>query len=142
MELHTVGNVNVAGSLEEVKAKMTRIKTAAATRNATGYAPKQHDENWKYKTVMDDNVCPTCNPLHGQLYRGDYLLGDFPYYESITKYKIRVHNATMYHPALSCRCEAEWVNSHEVIVNRVHQEFIDAVGVVESRVFTRTLRDI
>lgn len=133
-----MGNVSVAGSLEEVKAKLQRIKEVTVNRQVEGYPMFQHRDNWKYITVQDNNVCPTCSPLNGQLLRGDYILGDYPYFTVESKLEIKVHNSTEYHNALKCRCKAEWINRHEAVLQVIHEEISDAVGYVESRVFTRT----
>ncbi len=135
-----MGNVNVAGSLEEVRAKLQRIKEVTVARQAQGYAMFQMRDQWKYETVEDNKVCATCAPLNGQMLRGDYILGDFPYFEVETKLEIKVHNSTEFHDAMKCRCKAEWINRHEAVLSLLHEEIMDAVGAVESRVFTRTLR--
>jgi len=135
-----VGNVNVAGSLEEVRAKLQRIKQVVSVRQAEGYRMFQHRDSWRYEAVLDENVCPTCSPLNGQLLRGDYILGDYPYFTVESKLEIKVHNSTEYHSAQRCRCRAKWLNRHEAVLMVVHEEISDAVGFVESRVYTRTLR--
>jgi hypothetical protein len=134
-------NLTISGSPLEVRAKLQRIKDAIDARNSQGYTPKQMDETWKYFTAQDERVCPTCGPLHGSEMRGAYILGDYPYYESVTYSKIMVHNATDYHDPEKCRCTAEWQNIHDTLVMRVHVELSDAVGYVEARVFNVVRRN-
>jgi hypothetical protein len=129
-------NIVVYGSLQEIRAQLQAMKEVIAARNASGYPPMQHEYDFEYHTKQDGRVCPECGPLHGNHYRGDYILGDFPFYEAETDVKILAHNATVYHAAMSCRCELEWVNKHDALVQMLHRELVDAVGNVTARSFT------
>lgn len=133
-----MGNVKVSGSLEEVRAKLQSIKGVLDNRVSIGYPIFQPRDQWRYLTVRDNHVCMTCGPLDGQIYRGDYILGDFPYFTIQNKFLISVHNKTVQHSASKCRCKAEWINHHEAVIELIHEEISDAVGAVESKVFTRT----
>ena len=115
-------NIIISGSLSEVAAKLRRIKEVIANRVAEGYEPKQQDEEWLEHTVEDDNVCPVCVPLNGTVTRGSYILSDFPYYVPVDYKKVMLHNATNFHAAERCRCDAEWINIHETLVERLFRE--------------------
>lgn len=122
-----VGNLVVSGNLNEVLAKLRRIKQAITYRVSVGYSKYQHDENWQYLTAQDERVCKganlpwqPCEPLHGTIYRGDYLVSDFPHYYSDSVKEVHVNNHQPYND--TCRCTAKWINTHEVLVERLHQE--------------------
>jgi hypothetical protein len=113
-------DIVIAGNLSEVSAKLRRIKEVIANRVAVGYEPKQHDEEWQYHTMQDERVCFVCGPLHGTIYRGDYLVSDFQFYVSVGPEKVEINSHG------SCRCTAEWVNVHEVLVERLCREMENA----------------
>lgn len=125
-------NIIIQGSLIEVLSKMRRIKQVITYRVSVGYTRFQHDEEWQYLTAQDERVCkpsPTlpwtaCGPLHGDIYRGDYLVDDFKFYVSDGTKKIRVNNHLPFKD--NCRCEAKWVNVHEVLVERLYREMENA----------------
>ena len=119
-------NITISGSLFDIANKLGRMKQVITYRVNVGYLPKQHDEEWLYQTFQDLNVCPDCAPLHGNLYRGDYIMNDFPFYVSETVTEVKVHNATNFHAAERCRCTAEWLNMHEVLVERLALEMENA----------------
>ena len=129
-------DIAVYGSLSELSAKLNRIKEVIANRNAVGYPPKQHEYEYQYHTVQDLNVCGDCAPLNGSIYRGDYILGDFPYYVDINQIEIMVHNATSYHAAEKCRCKLTWTNKHEALVTMLYNELTEAVDWMDARSFT------
>jgi len=120
-------DIVVSGSLSEIRMKLQRIKEVIANRVATGYAPKQHDEEWLYHTAQDDRVCPICAPLHGNIYRGDYLVNEFSLYVVLGPEKVQLHYETDFHTHLQDRCTAEWINAHEVLVQRLYDELLEAV---------------
>lgn len=113
-------NIVVFGSLSEVSAKLRRMKEVIANRVAVGYEPKQHDEEWQYHTMQDERVCEICGSRHGTVYRGDYLVSDFQFYVSVGAVKVEVNSHDC------CRCTAEWVNAHEVLVERLWRELESA----------------
>lgn len=119
-------DIVIVGNLSEVSAKLRRIKEVIANRVAVGYEPMQHDEEWQYHTVQDNNVCLTCASSDGQVYRGDYILEDFQFYVSVSVEEIMVHNETNFHSAQKCRCTAKWANVHEVLVERLCRELESA----------------
>lgn len=119
-------DILVSGSLFEVSVKLRRIKEVVANRVAVGYPRFQHEDEWQYHTVQDNNVCPTCVSSDGQVYRGDYILEDFQFYVSVSVLEIMVHNETNFHSAQKCRCTANWVNVHEVLVERLMVEMENA----------------
>ena len=106
-------NIVVSGSLFDIANKLGRMKQVIAYRVNVGYAPFQHDENWQYQTAQDERVCEVCAPRHGNLYRGDYLVSDFTFYVSVETKKVEIHDH------IRCRCDAEWLNLHEVLVERL-----------------------
>lgn len=119
-------NIAIYGNLKEVLAKLRRIKTVIEKRSVEGWSILRHDESWLYETVNDGGVCPTCVPFNGNDYRGDYMTSEFPYLEAVSAIKIQVRNETSYHAAQRCRCTAQWVNVHEVIVQRLTDEMENA----------------
>ena len=119
-------NIVITGTLTEILAKLRRIKAVAEKLNAEGWSILRHDESWLYETVNDGGVCPTCTPFNGNNYRGDYMTYEFPYLEATAPTKLQVHNETNYHTAQRCRCTAQWVNVHEVLVQRVTEEMENA----------------
>lgn len=123
-----MGNVvNVSGSLKLIKAKLQRVKQATANRQTEGYRIFQHREKWRYNAVEDDGACPTCNSLHGEVFRGDYLPVDFPNYEVVSAFEVRIHGDTVFHHRESCRCTAQWLNRHEAVLSVVHEEIAAVV---------------
>ena len=112
----------VSGHLRELNAKLRRMTAVIEKRVAEGYAPFQHDEEWQYCTVEGHKVCLECELLNGALYRGDYIIADFPFHISLSPVRIRVHNGTSYHSSERCRCEAVWLDAHEVLVSRLCSE--------------------
>jgi hypothetical protein len=120
-------DIVIVGNLSEVSARLRRIKEVIANRVATGYPKFQHEDEWQYHTVQDNNVCPTCVSSDGQVYRGDYVLEDFQFCVSVSVEEIMVHNETNFHAAEKCRCTANWVNMHEALVERLFEELESAV---------------
>ena len=119
-------NIVISGSLFDIANKLGRIKQVIANRVAVGYERFQHEEEWIYHTAHDLNVCPTCDPLHGTIYRGDYLISDFPFSVSVDSKKVWVNNQTDFHASDRCRCDATWINAHEVLVSRLATEMENA----------------
>lgn len=115
-----------SGTLSEILAKLRRIKVVIEKRNVEGYPTMQHDETYKYHSYQDGNTCKDCLDLNGSEFRGDYIATDFKFYVSLNYKTVAVHNETSYHKAQQCRCEAEWVNVHEVLVQRVTEEMENA----------------
>jgi hypothetical protein len=116
----------VSGNLSEVLAKLKRMKMVIENRLAVGYPPMQHDEVWQYHTIQDQNVCGDCSPLNGNLYRGDCIVHDFPFHVSVGFERVLVHNSTNFHSANRCRCEAVWINAHDILVLRLAYELENA----------------
>jgi hypothetical protein len=123
-----VGNIQLRGNLAQLQRQMKRLRDVAVNRSADGYPIFRHDEQWRYNAVEDDGACPTCISLHGEVFRGDYIPVDFPNYEVVSAFEVRIHGDTVFHQRESCRCTAEWLNSHEVVVQRFHSELVNAVG--------------
>lgn len=123
-----MGSIHVNGDLTSLKKQLIKLRNTALNRAADGYPIFMHDENWRYSAVEDDGACPTCISMHGEIFRGDYIPNDFPNYQAVSVMSVRVHYGTIYHPPGSCRCTAEWINSHEVVVQRFHSELLDVVG--------------
>ena len=121
-------DIIISGNLNEVLAKLRLMKDIIDKRVAVGYPPKQHDEEWRYETMQDGRVCPTCGPLNGNILRGDYIVSNYPLYASFGVLDVMVHNTTDYHDADICRCFATWLNMHEVLVERLFNELESAVS--------------
>ena len=126
-----MGDLVISGNLKEVLAQLRRIKQAITYRVSVGYTKFQHDEEWQYITAQDERVCQgsnlpwtACGPLHGNVYRGDYLVSDFQHYVSVGTKEVEVNNHQPFND--TCRCKAKWLNSHEVVVERLHREIENA----------------
>lgn len=129
--------VKVHGTLMQCRERLLRIKEVIAARVAEGYPPEQHQYDYVYQTIQDDDrLCPECAPLHGSHYRGDYILGDFPFRVNVNNLTIEAHNETKYHSALRCRCELHWTNKHEALVEMLGEELNAAVGWIDAYTFT------
>ena len=131
-----MGNIEIAGTLSELRAKLQIIKDVIERREQTGYVPKQHDEEWQYYTAQDEGVCPVCAPLHGNIYRGDYIVTEFPLYVAMGPRKVQLHYETDFHTHLQDRCTAEWINMHEVLVTRLHNELLEAVPYTTGKAYS------
>ena len=119
-------DIVIVGNLNELSVKLRHIKEVIANRVATGYSSRLHEFEFRFATVQDDNVCPTCVPLNGDLWRADYISSEFPYSVSINDEVIMAHNETNYHSAQICRCTLTMTNKHEAVVYLFFRELENA----------------
>lgn len=118
-----MGNLTVHGNLRELKGKLGRMQSVIRYRVSYGYRKFQHDEEWRYKTMEDVKVCKEfCAPLHGNVYRGDYVIATFQYAVSVDTKKVKANQHR------HCRCDIDWINMHVVLVQRLHEELVEAAA--------------
>jgi len=118
----------VAGTVEEVGDKLTRIWSLIQRRKGVGWPLFQSGEKWLYVTRPDlGHVCPVCMSHDGVVFDGEEVPRTFPYkYLWITSPYITLPRTHM--PDLSkfadtpCRCELHLQNPAEVMEMRLHEE--------------------
>ena len=106
-----------------LREKLERMRWKIFFRVHYGYARFQHDEEWQYITMEDARVCVEhCAPLHGYVFRGDYVLSVFEYAVSADAKTVTANQHN------NCRCILRWINASEVILQRLHEELAEVAS--------------
>ena len=119
-----MGTIFVRGSLQSIQEQLQSLHDVIEEREASGYRILQHDENWMFSTSRDERVCPECRPFEGTMHRGDYIPHRFP------DYQVWTHTVLFAKIHPNGRCVLEWLDVHDVILDRIHEEFMSVTFYV------------
>ena len=119
----------VAGTVEEVGDKLTRIWALIQRRKGVGWPLFQSGEKWLYVTRPDlGHVCPICE-AHGKqgIFDGEEVAKTFEHKELwTTNPYVAIPRTHMPDPSkfanTLCRCELHLQNPAEVMEMRLHEE--------------------
>jgi len=110
----------VAGNLDAILDKLELAEQICSDRENIGFYPEELEFEYEFITAAD--CCLHCEALDGNLYRGPFILAEFPFAVQASETVWLVG----YHP--NCKCILKLKNKIEGAVEILYKELVIIEG--------------
>jgi hypothetical protein len=106
--------------LDTVVFKLEQAKTICRGREAEGFYPEELE--FEYEFVAASDCCRHCESIDGSVYRGPFILSEFPYAQQMDSEVWLAH----YH--MNCRCVLRLVNKFAAFMALLYRDLVVVEG--------------